>query len=269
MSTRLGPFLVALFLSLRAVLPPPAAAAVARLPTSQAIAASSVPARGAAPAHARSYFGARYLRADLGRFTTIDPVYTWTENLVDPQRWNRYSYVRNNPLRWVDPDGRASAEPWEPDEHARLTTGAVGALPANDAPLVVAANRNVDRTSNQFNSAAHYVPSAKDQAERLIESRLADAVTAERASQKAEKPADRDRLHAEAMAALGEGLHTLQDRSAHGGLATGSIGIWWAHRGAPVGRGPDSPTRQRDNFLRAFADSRDYVKRFVAQTSGR
>ena len=52
------------------------------------------------------YFGARYLRADLGRFTTIDPVYTWTENLVDPQRWNRYSYVRNNPLKYTDPDGR-------------------------------------------------------------------------------------------------------------------------------------------------------------------
>jgi RHS repeat-associated protein len=52
------------------------------------------------------YFGARYLRADLGRFTTIDPVTTIEENLVDPQRWNRYAYVRNNPLRYVDPDGR-------------------------------------------------------------------------------------------------------------------------------------------------------------------
>jgi RHS repeat-associated protein len=52
------------------------------------------------------YFGARYLRPDAGRFTTVDPVYTWTENLVDPQRWNRYSYVRNNPLKYTDPDGR-------------------------------------------------------------------------------------------------------------------------------------------------------------------
>jgi RHS repeat-associated protein len=52
------------------------------------------------------YFGARHYQALWGRFTTIDPVYTWQENLVDPQRWNRYSYVRNNPLRYVDPDGR-------------------------------------------------------------------------------------------------------------------------------------------------------------------
>ena len=52
------------------------------------------------------YFGARYYGSKPGRFTTVDPVYTWKENLVDPQRWNRYAYSRNNPLRYVDPDGR-------------------------------------------------------------------------------------------------------------------------------------------------------------------
>src|SRR5262245_37047507 len=51
------------------------------------------------------YFGARYYGAGTGRFTTIDPVTTLTKNLVDPQRWNRYMYARNNPLRFVDPDG--------------------------------------------------------------------------------------------------------------------------------------------------------------------
>ena len=35
------------------------------------------------------YFGARYYGSKIGRFTTVDPVYTWQENLVDPQRWNR------------------------------------------------------------------------------------------------------------------------------------------------------------------------------------
>jgi RHS repeat-associated protein len=59
------------------------------------------------------YFGARYYRANVGRFTTIDPVYTWEENLVDPQRWNRYAYVRNNPLRYTDPDGRAIETIWD------------------------------------------------------------------------------------------------------------------------------------------------------------
>jgi RHS repeat-associated protein len=52
------------------------------------------------------YFGARYYGSRLGRFTTNDPVYVWKENILDPQRWNRYVYSRNNPLRYVDPDGR-------------------------------------------------------------------------------------------------------------------------------------------------------------------
>jgi len=52
------------------------------------------------------YFGARYYESSLARFTSIDPVITFDENRVDPQRWNRYSYVRNNPLRYVDPDGK-------------------------------------------------------------------------------------------------------------------------------------------------------------------
>ena len=52
------------------------------------------------------YFGARYYAPSIGRFTTVDPVFTWQENIVDPQRWNRYAYARNNPLRYTDPDGR-------------------------------------------------------------------------------------------------------------------------------------------------------------------
>jgi len=58
------------------------------------------------PTGPRSYFGARYYSAPVGRFTTVDPSMTIQENVLDPQRWNRYAYGRNNPLRYVDPDGR-------------------------------------------------------------------------------------------------------------------------------------------------------------------
>lgn len=53
---------------------------------------------------ALDYFGARYHRSLTARFTTVDPVQV-TASLVDPQRWNRYSYARNNPLRYVDHQG--------------------------------------------------------------------------------------------------------------------------------------------------------------------
>lgn len=52
------------------------------------------------------YFGARYYGSKIGRFTTVDPALTMQENILDPQRWNRYAYGRDNPLRFVDPDGR-------------------------------------------------------------------------------------------------------------------------------------------------------------------
>jgi len=52
------------------------------------------------------YFGARYYEAPIARFTTVDPSMTPTENIFDPQRWDRYAYGRNNPLKHVDPDGR-------------------------------------------------------------------------------------------------------------------------------------------------------------------
>ena len=52
------------------------------------------------------YFGARYLRAQSGRFTSVDPVMNISAALADPQRWNRYSYSVNGPLRYVDPNGK-------------------------------------------------------------------------------------------------------------------------------------------------------------------
>jgi len=55
------------------------------------------------------YFGARHYRSTLGRFLTIDPALDISAALVDPQRWNRYSYARNNPTKFVDPDGREIA----------------------------------------------------------------------------------------------------------------------------------------------------------------
>ena len=52
------------------------------------------------------YFGARFYASIHGRFTSADPLYYSSSRPVDPQQFNLYSYVRNNPLRMVDPDGR-------------------------------------------------------------------------------------------------------------------------------------------------------------------
>lgn len=51
-------------------------------------------------------FRARYYGSALGRFTSVDPVWINDARLLDPQRLNFYAYVRNNPLRLIDADGR-------------------------------------------------------------------------------------------------------------------------------------------------------------------
>jgi RHS repeat-associated protein len=50
-------------------------------------------------------FGARYYTSNLGRFTTRDRIGVTLLRILDPQRLNAYSYVRNSPLQAVDPDG--------------------------------------------------------------------------------------------------------------------------------------------------------------------
>jgi len=55
------------------------------------------------------YFGARYFSGAQGRFTSPDPA-SASAKPSDPQTWNRYAYVTNNPLRYVDPDGRDRME---------------------------------------------------------------------------------------------------------------------------------------------------------------
>jgi RHS repeat-associated protein len=50
-------------------------------------------------------FGARYNASSMGRFMTPDPIHVMKQKFTDPQQWNMYSYVRNNPLRFIDPTG--------------------------------------------------------------------------------------------------------------------------------------------------------------------
>jgi RHS repeat-associated protein len=50
------------------------------------------------------YFDARYFSGAQGRFTSPDRPQL-DQHAEDPQSWNLYSYVRNNPLRFIDPTG--------------------------------------------------------------------------------------------------------------------------------------------------------------------
>ena len=51
------------------------------------------------------YFPARYGSSQFGRFMSPDPVGDFVANPANPQSWNEYSYVTNNPLSMIDPTG--------------------------------------------------------------------------------------------------------------------------------------------------------------------
>ncbi|MCP4245408.1 MAG: hypothetical protein GY778_00010, partial [bacterium] len=51
------------------------------------------------------YMHARYYSPHLSRFISVDPVNSTDPR--NPQSWNKYAYIFNNPLKYVDPDGES------------------------------------------------------------------------------------------------------------------------------------------------------------------
>jgi RHS repeat-associated protein len=109
------------------------------------------------------YFGARYYSGGQGRFTSPDP-----ENASaflypdDPQSWNGYAYGRNNPLRYVDPDGM-NYTVCDTQNHCRDVTDEEYNKwrDAQGKNIIVTAGGNIlDReTETKIGSAQYYDPS--------------------------------------------------------------------------------------------------------------
>ena len=97
------------------------------------------------------YFGARYLSAKTARFTTTDPTFTLADNLVDPQRWNRYVYVRNSALRFLDKDGK-----WPTESHNEIIVTAFPGLSAHQLAILRQASIEMDNCATcQMRSHNH------------------------------------------------------------------------------------------------------------------
>ncbi|MBL8195607.1 MAG: RHS repeat-associated core domain-containing protein, partial [Blastocatellia bacterium] len=62
------------------------------------------------------YAKARYYANANGRFMSIDPLGR-SQQLEDPQTWNRYTYTLNNPINLTDPLG---LEPNDKEKSSRV-----------------------------------------------------------------------------------------------------------------------------------------------------
>ena len=57
-----------------------------------------------------NYFGKRYYASSMGRWLSPDLVNVTEERMMNPANTlNKYAYAADNPLEFVDPNGRTSA----------------------------------------------------------------------------------------------------------------------------------------------------------------
>jgi RHS repeat-associated protein len=115
------------------------------------------------------YMHARHYNPNLGRFLSVDPVLDIKQATKNPQGWNRYAYVLNNPLRFTDPTGRQVAcanepkdcrqdpppPPPPPARKGTLTLGVTVQGTANTLSGSVTAAVNVDRQGEVAGSVTY------------------------------------------------------------------------------------------------------------------
>ncbi|MBV9497193.1 MAG: RHS repeat-associated core domain-containing protein [Acidobacteria bacterium] len=87
------------------------------------------------------YMHARYYGPKMGRFLSVDPVLDLKAALAAPQMWNRFAYVRNNPVNKIDLTGK-----YEEDVHQRLTyaLSRAAGFSASQAGAIANADQGVD-----------------------------------------------------------------------------------------------------------------------------
>ncbi|HEY2496660.1 MAG TPA: RHS repeat-associated core domain-containing protein [Candidatus Angelobacter sp.] len=93
------------------------------------------------------YFGARYFWNGMGRFVTSDwsagPATVPYAHLDNPQTLNLYSYVDNNPINGIDPDGHATNHEFDGPSGLDAAPPNEGGPTQSQAVLTLAAMQNL------------------------------------------------------------------------------------------------------------------------------
>jgi RHS repeat-associated protein len=114
------------------------------------------------PETQEDFFKARYFSGPEGRFRSIDPIGI-PDDVGDPQQWNKYSYTRNNPLAFVDPDGQGPLDAFKKGALNWFNHTGVFALTVVFRPELIVGNitgslsdsaRNLRQTGSRVNALA-------------------------------------------------------------------------------------------------------------------
>ena len=95
-------------------------------------------------------YNARYYDPYLNRFVSPDTI---VPDIANPQDWNRYTYVRNNPVRHTDPSGHTIPTPPQPDQWTEIVPNSdvlaiVGCFLGRHCNAETLRDQNGDRTGN-------------------------------------------------------------------------------------------------------------------------
>jgi len=69
--------------------------------------------------NALDYMHARFGMGTMGRFLSVDPELNVKASIHNPQKWNRYAYVVNRPVLYLDPSGKQEAAGFAMDRDVR------------------------------------------------------------------------------------------------------------------------------------------------------
>jgi RHS repeat-associated protein len=182
------------------------------------------------------YYRARYYDPGRGRFVSPDPLGFQGGAL------NFYAYVGNRPSTYRDALGL-----WTPAAHRELTREVARALGLPGADRVAQSSGREDyrgRKEGDWDAVEHAMPGSawREHAENMLNEALGQAALGH---------------DAEAMNALGRGVHTIQDAWAHdlrdpqGGLMEHLLG------------NPDDPAQNPYWWRRARDATREYLERYM------
>ena len=170
------------------------------------------------------YFGFRYNASSMGRFMSPDPS-RLSVFFTNPQSWNRYSYVYNNPPRLTDDNGK-----WPTDIHNQIIDNSFSNLTAAQRQILknVSAQQDSILGGGQANSASfEHAMRGPDQTVEQAQGQFNDFVSGtETSAQTAEwtfwlnDPDNEGSMSDEALARFGEALHAILDSTspAHAGF---------------------------------------------------
>jgi RHS repeat-associated protein len=148
------------------------------------------------------YFGARYLGSSMGRWMSPDPSPAGV-NVGNPQSWNLYSYVLNNPLRLVDGNGM-----WATDIHAQIVTYALQNY-VSAGELNTLRGRQYSMDADQSNQNNHAMANQGQSSQGALDA-MWGIVSGDMSAVSGEKNSN-GTLNGAGLNDLGAAMHTLED----------------------------------------------------------